>query len=457
MLDIAVIEDPRHGRVVARPGADAFLEALAEGRRLRDDAGERVGLPRQLVNYHLRTLERHGLVELEAERRKGNVTERVMRASAGSYVISPAALTGLQPDPGAVARSALRRLAAGAGGPARPRRRHAAGRRHPRATRLCPRSPWTRRSGSRAPRTGRHSRTSSAAAVTSLISRYHDDAAPRGRTHRVLVAIHPSVPTAPRPLPQWRPDMTHPFRIEVSVEIEATPEEVWEALTVGEQLDGWWIGAPNDGRAQARRHGPPDVRRARSRESTVTAWDPPHRFADAGTPGPDGVMHALEFTVEGRSGTHDRALRAQRLPRRRLGGRVRGPQRGRPDVPPPAGGVRPASSAAGPWPSSSTSSPGIADRESGDVDPPRRAGPRRRVALGDAVRLEPAGLGPSRARSTTSSASMIGLRTDDALYRFAFIPMGGGIYMGHHVYRDDVDVAAVTAAWAAWLAEVFTD
>ena len=47
--------------------------------------------------------------------------------------------------------------------------------------------------------------------------------------------------------------------------------------------------------------------------------------------------------------------------------------------------------------------------------------------------------------------SMIGLRTDEALYRFAFIPMGGGIYMGHHIYRDDVDTAAVTAAWASWL------
>src|SRR4029079_6073588 len=49
-----------------------------------------------------------------------------------------------------------------------------------------------------------------------------------------------------RPLPHWRPDMPHPFRIETAVEIEATPEEVWEALTVGEQLDGWWIGAPNE-------------------------------------------------------------------------------------------------------------------------------------------------------------------------------------------------------------------
>ena len=41
------------------------------------------------------------------------------------------------------------------------------------------------------------------AAVTSLIGRYHEDAAPRGRMHRVLVAIHPSMPTnAPSTAPK---------------------------------------------------------------------------------------------------------------------------------------------------------------------------------------------------------------------------------------------------------------
>jgi DNA-binding transcriptional ArsR family regulator len=35
-------------------------------------------------NYHLRALERHALVELVEERRKGNVTERMMRATAAS-------------------------------------------------------------------------------------------------------------------------------------------------------------------------------------------------------------------------------------------------------------------------------------------------------------------------------------------------------------------------------------
>jgi DNA-binding transcriptional ArsR family regulator len=46
----------------------------------------RVGLARQKVNYHLKALERHGLVELVEERRKGNVNERMLRATAASYV-----------------------------------------------------------------------------------------------------------------------------------------------------------------------------------------------------------------------------------------------------------------------------------------------------------------------------------------------------------------------------------
>ena len=60
----------------------------------------RLGLPRQRLNYHLRELERVGLVECVEERRKGNCTERLLRATARSYVISPDAigLLGTTPE-----------------------------------------------------------------------------------------------------------------------------------------------------------------------------------------------------------------------------------------------------------------------------------------------------------------------------------------------------------------------
>ena len=56
-------------------------------------------LPRQRINYHLRQLGTHGLVEFVEERRKGNCRERVVRASASTYVINPSALGSLGADP----------------------------------------------------------------------------------------------------------------------------------------------------------------------------------------------------------------------------------------------------------------------------------------------------------------------------------------------------------------------
>jgi uncharacterized protein YndB with AHSA1/START domain len=243
--------------------------------------------------------------------------------------------------------------------------------------------------------------------------------------------------------------MTHPFRIETSAEIEATPEEVWEAITIGDQLDGWWIGAPNE--VEPKLGG--KVRQMfgdQVSESTITAWDPPHHFVDEGTPGPDGVVHALEFTLEGRSGTttvrfvhrgflsddweseYEALSEGDPMYIQQLAEYVRY-FRGRPVA------------------VIEHFQPGITDRDSAMSILRSGLGVGDGVALGDRVRVEPAGLSAVEGSVDYAAPSMIGLRTDDALYRFAFIPMGGGIYMGHHLYRDDVDVAAVTAVWAAWL------
>ena len=52
----------------------------------------RLGLPRQRVNYHVRALERDGLVELVAERRRRGCVERVLQASAEAFVVDPRVL-----------------------------------------------------------------------------------------------------------------------------------------------------------------------------------------------------------------------------------------------------------------------------------------------------------------------------------------------------------------------------
>ena len=76
---------------------------VLDGVRLRILAGLRepesaagvaraLGLPRQRVGYHVRALQKAGLLVPAGERRKGSTVERLLQATARSYVISPEAL-----------------------------------------------------------------------------------------------------------------------------------------------------------------------------------------------------------------------------------------------------------------------------------------------------------------------------------------------------------------------------
>lgn len=191
MLDIAVIEDPAAAGVTLDPMRGRLLAALVEPLSATALAAV-VGLPRQKVNYHLRELERHGLVELVEERRKGNMTERVLRATAASYVISPAALKDVAPDPDrapdrlsarwllALAARLVRDVGALITGATR------AGR--PVATFAIDGEVRFASPNDRAAFAAEL-----AEAVTNLVSRYHDEESPDGRAYRVIVAIHPKV------------------------------------------------------------------------------------------------------------------------------------------------------------------------------------------------------------------------------------------------------------------------
>ena len=107
MLDIAVIDSPAAAEASLDPVRAQLLAELAQPTSATALAA-RLGVPRQKLNYHLRTLERHHLIELVEERKKGNVTERILRAVATSFVISPLALATVSPtQPGP--RPTLRR------------------------------------------------------------------------------------------------------------------------------------------------------------------------------------------------------------------------------------------------------------------------------------------------------------------------------------------------------------
>jgi DNA-binding transcriptional ArsR family regulator len=193
MFEVAVIEDPAVAAVSLDPMRARLLAELAEPASATMLAG-RVDLARQKVNYHLKTLEQHGLVELVEERRKGNVNERMMRATAASYVISPAALAALQPDPSrapdrlsarwllALAAQLVRDVGALITGATKANKRVAtfAIEGNVRFASAADRAAFAEEL---------------ATAVTALVGKYHDETAKGGRDHRVIVAVHPAVKT----------------------------------------------------------------------------------------------------------------------------------------------------------------------------------------------------------------------------------------------------------------------
>jgi DNA-binding transcriptional ArsR family regulator len=193
MLDVTVIEDPAAAEVSLDPIRARLLAELAEPRSATMLATA-VGLPRQKVNYHLRTLEQHGLVELVEERRRGNVMERIVRATAASYVISPVALAAVQPDPDrapdrlsarwllALAARMVREIGVLLVGASKAGKRVATFALDAKI-----------RFASAADRSAFAEELTNA--VAALVAKYHDEAAEGGREHRVIVAVHPSVPT----------------------------------------------------------------------------------------------------------------------------------------------------------------------------------------------------------------------------------------------------------------------
>lgn len=96
--DLLIIQGREQAVALLHPERSRLLGGLAEPRSASGLA-RYLGLPRQRVNYHIRTLEAAGLVHLVAERRVGNCMERVVQRSARSYLISPEVLGALGGGP----------------------------------------------------------------------------------------------------------------------------------------------------------------------------------------------------------------------------------------------------------------------------------------------------------------------------------------------------------------------
>jgi DNA-binding transcriptional ArsR family regulator len=88
MSSVASVSDLDTLQTLAHPMRLRILALLREPSSAAAVARE-LGQPRQKVNYHVKELERAGLIRSVGERRSGNLVENLYRAVASTFVVSP--------------------------------------------------------------------------------------------------------------------------------------------------------------------------------------------------------------------------------------------------------------------------------------------------------------------------------------------------------------------------------
>jgi DNA-binding transcriptional ArsR family regulator len=188
-----IIDDPARARVALQPIRLRLLDLL-ESPQSAPQLAKAMGMPRQRVLYHLRTLEAQRLVEAHDHGSVGRRIDRSYVRTATSYAIAPKALGGVAVDTrtvadafssaylSAVAGRALNDLAAlGRAAAAR-------GKRIPTLT-------LETRVRFASPADQRRFADELTIALTTLAAKYHHPDAIDGRTFRIFACGYPAVPS----------------------------------------------------------------------------------------------------------------------------------------------------------------------------------------------------------------------------------------------------------------------
>jgi DNA-binding transcriptional ArsR family regulator len=187
-----IIDDPARTRTALHPLRMRILKSLEE-RASAQRLAERLGLPRQQVNYHLRRLEADRLVEAEETGRVGRRIDRVYRRTAASYLFAPTALAGAAADRAlltdrfsaaylaATSARALDDLA---------RLKRAADREGKRIPTLTLEAEVRFAT----PAAQRAFADALTRAFADVVAQFHNETAPEGRTFRVFACGYPAVP-----------------------------------------------------------------------------------------------------------------------------------------------------------------------------------------------------------------------------------------------------------------------
>jgi uncharacterized protein YndB with AHSA1/START domain len=247
--------------------------------------------------------------------------------------------------------------------------------------------------------------------------------------------------------------MSREFETVTDVVVDATPEQVWDAIATGPGIDSWFMGR-NEVEPRVGGRTSMTMPGVYTMGGTVTAFDPPNRFAQTSDTEPDGSFHAVEFLVEGRAGgatvvrvVHSGILSADGWELEFDALRKGDPMYfntiatyltcfpGRTATPVSA------------W------APLQADEAAVWTGWMRGLGLTGAVAAGDPVTFTLPGRAPESGEvESVLEPGFLGVRTPNGLYRFVGRLGGGGL--GHHVFTGE-DSETLTAAWEGWLGEVF--
>jgi uncharacterized protein YndB with AHSA1/START domain len=233
--------------------------------------------------------------------------------------------------------------------------------------------------------------------------------------------------------------MGHDFESVDELTVGATPEQVWHAIATGPGMDSWFMGRSDvDPGATVR-----TAFAGYSPEHTVTTWEPGRALA-YGSRAPDGRAIAYEFLVEGR----DRGSTVLRVT---------------------TSGFLPGDDWAEEYEAMTRGSAlffhtlaTYLDHFAGRTATPVTAfgsmitdWPRTRARLmtaigrdGDRVRFTPSGLPPVDGVVYFENDDTIGIRTDDALYRFVR-GFHGPVMACHNLFSPPDE--HTDQAWQAWL------
>jgi uncharacterized protein YndB with AHSA1/START domain len=242
--------------------------------------------------------------------------------------------------------------------------------------------------------------------------------------------------------------MVKQFEVRWEGELPARPQDVWDAITVHSDGYLWkieyepWVGGAERGLTTG--------------GGTVTAWDPPRRFATRTRPETerDG-LNELTYELEDRGGvTYMRHVGRCEVPADDFDRQLAACRQHTTFYQHSLGQYacyftgREAAYVSVDGPGSSADGGFVAVR--------RALGLADDVVAGDPVRLTPAGLEPIDGVVDYATDTFLGVRSADALYRvYGRDTWGWPVGIAHHLFADGVDQEVEQQRWAGWLDGVF--